>query len=195
VKFAPKNRVQRALVAGAGVLALLATAGCSAVNEQATTRHYSASDGIVTTVGPVNVRNLLIVAENAKSAGHLLGTVANTSDSPVKLDLTVKSSSTSVTIPANGRVEFEDSKNAVLNAAGAEPGALVPMTVRVNSEASEVKVPVLNGALAEYSQYLQTPKPTSSASASAEPTESASGETTTEPTAPASEAPTPTEAP
>ena len=47
MKIAPKNRVQRALVAGAAALALLGTAGCSAINEQATTFSYAASDGVV----------------------------------------------------------------------------------------------------------------------------------------------------
>ena len=146
MKFAPMNRVQRAFVAGAGVLTLLATAGCSAVNEQATTRQYSASDGVVTSVGPVDVRNMLIVAEDAKSSGRVLGTVVNTSDSPVQLSLSAASGSATVTIPADGQIRFEDEENATnLEAAGAEPGALAPVTLRVNSESSEVGVPVLDG--------------------------------------------------
>ena len=179
MKIAPMNRVQRAFVAGAGVFALLATAGCGAVNEQATTRHYSASDGIVTSVGPVNVRNMLIVAEDADGAGRVLGTVVNTSDSPVQLSLTAASANTSVTIPADGQIKFEDEKHSTtLDPAGGDPGALVPVTLKVNSTSSEVNVPVLDGSLPEYSQYLQTPAPSKSAA----PSGSASAESTAAPT-------------
>src|SRR3954454_7007097 len=160
------NRVQRAFVAGAGVLALLATAGCSAVNEQATTRHYSASDGIVTSVGPVNVRNMLIVAEDANGAGRVLGTVVNTSDSPVQLTLTAASANTSVTIPADGQIKFEDEKHATtLDPAGGDPGALVQVTLKVNPASTEAGVPVLDGSLPEYSQYLHRPASSESGSA------------------------------
>ena len=183
MKFAPTNRVHRALAAGAGVLALLATSGCGAVNEQATTRQYSASDGIVTSVGPVDVRNLLIVANDAESSGRFLGTVVNTSDSPVQLTLAVASDSASVTIPADGQIKFEDEAHTTeVDAAGADAGALAPVTLRVNSESSEVRVPVLDAALAEYGAYLESPQPTGTAS----PT-SPAGEPTT--TAPAEEAP------
>jgi hypothetical protein len=183
VKIAPMNRVQRAFVAGAGVLALLATAGCSAVNEQATTRHYSASDGIVTSVGPVNVRNMLIVAEDANGTGRFLGTVVNTSDSPVQLSLTAASASTSVTIPADGQVKFEDEKySTTLEPAGGDPGAVVPVTLKVNSASTEAEVPVVDGSLAEYSQYIQTPAPSESASPSAESTATSTEEATTTPT-------------
>ncbi|MFD1211559.1 hypothetical protein ACFQ36_05835 [Arthrobacter sp. GCM10027362] len=181
MKIAPKNRVQRALVAGAGVLALLATAGCSAVNEQATTRHYAASDGIVTSVGPVNLRNVLIVAQDAKSSGRVLGTAVNTSGSPVQLNLSAPSGSASVTIPADGQVKFEDKEHSTtLKAAGAEPGALVPVTIRVNSESSKVQVPVLDASLAEYAPYLESPQPSGSASAEAtsEPTETSTSTAT-----------------
>ncbi|NKX52805.1 hypothetical protein HER39_19950, partial [Arthrobacter deserti] len=102
----------------------------------------------------------------------------NTSDSPVQLSITAESASASVTIPADGQVRFEDEDNATtLEAAGAEPGALVPVTLRVNSESAKVGVPVLDGSLAEYPQYLETPPPAGS------PTEGA----TAEPTAPTTE--------
>lgn len=184
MKFAPMNRVQRAFVAGAGVLALLATAGCSAVNEQATTRHYSASDGIVTSVGPVNVRNMLIVAEDANGTGRVLGTVVNTSDSPVQLSLTAASANTSVTIPADGQIKFEDEQHATtLQPAGGDPGAVVAVTLKVNSASSEASVPVVDGSLAEYSQYLHTPAPSESASPNVSPSAESTATSTEEATA------------
>jgi hypothetical protein len=164
VKIAPKNRVQRTLVAGAAALTLLASTGCGAINEQATTKSYSASDGIVANVGPIGLRNLLVVAENAESTGRLLGTVVNTSDSPVQLSLTGSGSTATVTVPADGQIRFEDEANeTTVDRPGAAPGALANVTVRVNNESADVRVPVLDGTLPEYSSYVPTPAPTESA--------------------------------
>jgi len=180
VKIAPKNRVQRTLVAGAAALTLLASTGCGAINEQATTKSYSASDGIVANVGPIGLRNLLVVAENENSTGRLLGTVVNTSDSPVQLSMTGSGSTATVTVPADGQIRFEDEANkTTVDRPGAAPGALANVTVRVNNESADVRVPVLDGTLPEYSSYVPTPAPTESAAPketpapSAEPTDQA----------------------
>jgi hypothetical protein len=164
VKIAPKNRVQRTLVAGAAALTLLASTGCGAINEQATTKAYSASDGIVANVGPIGLRNVMVVAESEDSAGRLLGTVVNTSDSPVQLSLTGSGSTATVTVPADGQIRFEDEANkTTVDRPGAAPGALANVTVRVNNESADVRVPVLDGTLPEYSSYVPTPAPTESA--------------------------------
>ncbi|TJY67236.1 hypothetical protein E4J89_16165 [Arthrobacter sp. CAU 1506] len=164
MKIAPKNRVQRTLVAGAAALTLLASTGCGAINEQATTKSYSASDGIVANVGPIGLRNVMVVAENADSAGRILGTVVNSSDSPVQLSMTGSGSTATVTVPADGQINFEDEKNkTTVDRPGAAPGALANVTVRVNNESAEVKIPVLDGTLPEYSSFLPTPAPTESA--------------------------------
>ncbi|MFT4470348.1 hypothetical protein ACMX2H_10610 [Arthrobacter sulfonylureivorans] len=164
MKIAPKNRVQRTLVAGAAALTLLASTGCGAINEQATTKSYSASDGIVANVGPIGLRNVMVVAENEDSTGRLLGTVVNSSDSPVQLSMTGSGSTATVTVPADGQINFEDEKNkTTVDRPGAAPGALANVTVRVNNESAEVKIPVLDGTLPEYNSFLPTPAPTESA--------------------------------
>jgi len=178
VKIAPKNRVQRALVAGTAVLALLGTAGCSAINDQATTYSYAASDGIVANVGPVLLRNLMVVAADGESQARVLGTAINTSDSPVQLSLAGPGSTASVTVPANGQIRFEDDENeTVVDSPGAAPGALVPLEVQVNSESAELDVPVLDGALAEYRPYIPGAEATTEPAAEASPdaTEPATG--------------------
>jgi hypothetical protein len=175
VKIAPKNRVQRALVAGAAALALLGTAGCSAINEQATTFSYAASDGVVADIGPIDLRNLMIVAADAESPGRVLGTAANTSDSPVQLSLAVAGSNASVTVPANGQIRFEQDENeTTLSNPGGVPGSIVDVTVQVNSDSEVVGVPVLDGTLPEYAEFVPggTPAETSA------PTESPSPEAT-----------------
>jgi hypothetical protein len=185
VKIAPKNRVQRTLVAGAAALTLLASTGCGAINEQATTKSYSASDGIVANVGSIGLRNLLVVAESADAPARVLGTAFNTSDSPVQLALTGPGSTATVTIPADGKVIFEEDENeTIVGSPGAAPGALVDITVRVNNESADVLVPVLDGTLPEYRDFVPSAEPTETAAPAetASPTEGATEEPTGEAT-------------
>lgn len=175
MKIAPKNRVQRALVAGAAALALLGTAGCSAISEQATTFSYAASDGIVADIGPIDLRNLMILAADAESQGRVLGTAANNSDSPVQLSLAVAGSTASVTVPANGQIRFEQDENeTTLSNPGGIPGSIVDVTVQVNSDSEVVGVPVLDGTLPEYAEFVPGGTPAETTA----PTESASPEAT-----------------
>ncbi|GLB68781.1 hypothetical protein [Arthrobacter mangrovi] len=180
MKIAPKNRVQRALAVGTAALALLGSAGCSTINDQATTYSYAASDGIVANVGPILLRNLMLVAADGDSQARVLGTASNTSDSPVQLTVTGTGGTASVTVPANGQIRFEQDENeTIVDTPGADPGALVNIDVKVNSESTELGVPVLDGALAEYKPFVP-----GSGSATPAPAESGapapSGSATTE---------------
>jgi hypothetical protein len=175
VKIAPKNRVQRALAIGTAALALLGSAGCSTINDQATTFSYAASDGIVANVGPILLRNLMLVAADGKSQARVLGTASNTSDSPVQLTLTGPGSTASVTVPANGQIRFEQDENeTVVGTPGADPGALVTLDVKVNSESTKLGVPVLDGSLAEYKSFVPSSAATPASSGSATPAPSGS---------------------
>jgi hypothetical protein len=175
VSFAPKTRVQRAVAAGAAALALLGATGCGTINEQATTKQYAASDGIVRNVGDVKLRNILIVADNEASPGRIIGTAVNTSASPVQLSFEADGGTAQVTVPANGEYRFDDAAEgetegeAVLAQAGGIPGSLVPVTVSAESESEEIQVPVVDGTLPEYAQYV----PGGSTEPAAEPAEPA----------------------
>lgn len=177
MKIAPKNRVQRALAAGTAALALLGSAGCSSINDQATTFSYAASDGIVANVGPIMLRNLMLVANDGESQARVLGTAINTSDSPVQLKLTGPGSTASVTVPADGQINFEQDENeTVVERPGADPGALVTVDVQVNSDSTEVAIPVLDGSLSEYQPFVPGgASPAPSQPASEAPTEGAAG--------------------
>ncbi|GAA2175105.1 hypothetical protein GCM10009784_16170 [Arthrobacter parietis] len=161
---APKKRVQLA-AAGTAVLALLGATGCSAVNEQATTIEYSASDGIVDRVGPVLLRNILIITSDEGEPGTLLGTLFNESDSPVQVTIDGENENSQVTIDANGKYVFEDEvgDDGILEGISEIPGALVDLEFTVNSESESIRVPVLDGTLEEYREFVPggyTPPPT-----------------------------------
>ncbi|WP_049822561.1 hypothetical protein [Arthrobacter sp. H41] len=163
MKSAPKNRVQQAAAAGA-VLAVLGVTGCTANNLQATTIQYAASDGIVKDVGPVELRNILVISAEDGEPGRLLGTAINTSDSPVQLTIEAENETAEITIEADEKWVFEDEVDDDGTLAGiAEiPGSLLDLTFSVESETAEFNVPVLDGTLEEYREYVPggfTPEP------------------------------------
>ncbi|WP_309071195.1 hypothetical protein [Arthrobacter sp.] len=167
MKSAPKKRVQLATTAGAAVLAVLGATGCSAVNEQATTIQYAASDGIVESVGPVKLRNILIITSGEGEPGTLLGTMINDSDSPVQVTIDGENESSQITIEANDKYVFEDEvdDDGTLEGVSEVPGSLVDLEFSVNSETATFGVPVLDGTLEEYREYVPggfTPEPSPS---------------------------------
>ncbi len=173
MKFAPRNHVQRTVAAGIAATALLAATGCSAVSPQATTMEYSAGDGIVEDLGPLELRNILLISPSEGKPGTLLGTVFNTSSSDVQLIIEGATESATITVPGNGKFVFEDkdTENGTLDQISERPGALVDLPFTVNSETKELKIPVLDGTFERYQEFVPggfTPEPTDTASAPAE---------------------------
>ncbi|SDI42140.1 hypothetical protein SAMN04488693_11112 [Arthrobacter subterraneus] len=173
MKSSPKKRVQLAVTAGSAVLALLGATGCSATSLQATTLQYSASDGIVEQVGPVLLRNILIITSDEGEPGRLLGTMFNESDSPVQVTIDGENESSQITIEANDKYVFEDEvdDDGTLQGISEIPGALVDLDFTVNSESQTFRVPVLDGTLEEYREYVPggfTPEPSPSEEAGEE---------------------------
>lgn len=173
MKSAPKKRVQLAVAAGSAVLAVLGATGCSATSLQATTIQYSPSDGIVDQVGPVLLRNILIITSDEGEPGNLLGTMFNESDSPVQVTIEGENESSEITIEGNGKYVFEDEvdDDGTLQGISEIPGALVDLDFTVNSESATFRVPVLDGTLEEYREYVPggfTPAPSPAEDAGAE---------------------------
>jgi hypothetical protein len=163
VNCAPKNRAQQAVAAGA-VLLMLGVSGCSFTADQSTADPYAASDGIVKDLGPVLLRNILIVGRDDESTGRLVGTVFNTSDDPVDLSIQAGGAATSVTIEGQGQFTFEDetTDDATLESLEALPGSLVDVDFDVEGEEATFEVPVLDGTLEEYREFVPggyTPRP------------------------------------
>ncbi|MHA7293000.1 hypothetical protein [Arthrobacter sp. HLT1-21] len=158
-------RAKRSLAAGAALVAVLGATGCSVTSEQATTIQYAASDGIVDEVGPLELRNIMIITSDEGEPGTILGTVFNPTDSAVQLTIEGDNETVDITVPAEGKWVFEDetTDDGVLDGISEIPGALVDLTFVVNSETAELRVPVLDGTLEEYREYVPggyTPDPT-----------------------------------
>ncbi|MDQ0729430.1 hypothetical protein QFZ57_000224 [Arthrobacter sp. B1I2] len=191
------NRAQRGKLAltAAALGASLLTAGCGYITPQQTNHQYSASDGIRADLGPLQLRNILIVSTGEDEPGRLIGAVYNSSSKDVKLTVNgAKGSQTEVPVKANSYTLLnEKSDEAILSTTGGVPGSLVDVKITENGTnlSNTVKVPVLDATLEEYKNYVPTPSPSetpssSSASPSASSSAGASSSTSATPGATAS---------
>lgn len=170
MKFASNNRVQRTVAAGA-VLAMLSVSGCSLVAEQSTRMIYSPSDGIVADLGPVLLRNIMIVSTNDGGAGRFIGTIANTGDESAEITIDAGGASTDITVEAGGQFRFEEETDddAVLEGLDTIPGSDLPVDFDVDGDVTTIGVPVLDGTLEEYRDFVPggyTPRPSEPAATS-----------------------------
>ena len=175
MRFTPKNRVRRAAAAGVIALAMLGSAGCSVVNDQATTAQYSPSDGIVENVGDLQIRNLLVVSNGFGEPGRLIGTILNDSADAQSFTLTVGGTELSeMNLAAGEKIVFDDEpqERALVQSVKDEPGTGIEGQLELDGETTSLNVPVVNGDQMDYRPYLPTEAP------SAESTDAATGAAT-----------------
>jgi hypothetical protein len=173
VRSTAMNRAQRgklALTAAAIGVSLL-TAGCGYITPQQTSHQYSASDGIRADLGPLQLRNFLIVSGGEDEPGRLIGAVYNSSSKDVKLTVNgAKGSQTEVPVKANSYTLLnENTDQAILSTTGGKPGSMVDLKITENGTnvSNTVKVPVLDATLKEYKDYVPSASPSATPSSSA----------------------------
>lgn len=162
-------------------------AGCSATNPIQTQRVYSPSDGVRATLGPLQTTNLLVVGTAKGKAAALSGGLVNAGGDAVTVDVAVSGEQSTFTVPAHGSVLIgtgtDSGRTLPISSLDADPGALTTVTLKVSSAGSTtVQVPVVDGALPQYTSVLPSsaasssaapaPRPTASSSAAASPTPS-----------------------
>lgn len=152
------NKTRRASVAGLAAVALLGTTACSSfINDQATTAEYAASDGIVTEVGDLKLRNIALVGAEKESEGRLIGTLSSDADEALNVTITVTGEDQEFQVEPDENFELEKDENETIYAnTGTELGELTEAVVEVDGEASDVKIPVLSGTKKEYRDFLPT---------------------------------------
>jgi len=165
------------------VVVAAALAGCAG-NPPQTQQQYDPSDGVSISVGDIRVVNMIVLTEDGEN-GNLIGAAVNASDEDVDLVFQWEGdggrTDVSVEVPADSSLDlgYGDEGQLLLESIGAEPGDLISIYVQYGDEqGKEAHVPVLDGSLEEYSDYLPTPTPTPTAT----PTESAAPEATPTPT-------------
>lgn len=152
---AQKFRGRRTATVAAFAMLAAGMTGCSAVNQQATTMHYAASDGIVFDVANVEARNLMLVTSTADQPARFIGSLINDSDKAASVKLTVDGNSSTIEVPKKSAVKLEDDANkTVVPSAGVEPGSHADLTIKVGASSVDESLPVVNGVLPEYRPYL-----------------------------------------
>lgn len=174
MRFTAMNRGQRgklAMATAALAIGLLSVTGCGYINPQQTSEQYSASDGTREDLGPLQIRNFMIVSAGEDKPGRVVGAVYNSSSSDVKLTINgAAGSRTQVSVKKNSYTLLNDSTDpALLSSTGAIPGSLSEVTISEDgtNQTAKVKVPVLDATLPEYKKYLpESSEPTASQTAS-----------------------------
>ncbi|GAA3213575.1 DNA modification methylase [Microbacterium terregens] len=155
-----KSRLIASLALGA--LVVLGTSGCAMISTQATTIQYSPSDGVnIPDSGPLQVRNVLIVADDDGNDGNLIAAIVNTtSDSQtLRIEFGEGSAKTteSIRVPANSTVSLgtDETEPVLLEGIDTKPGAVLPMYFQSgDGEGILFDVPVLDGSLDYYGDLL-----------------------------------------
>src|SRR6476619_200952 len=161
VRFTAMNRGQRGkleMATAALGIGLLSVTGCGYINPQQTSVQYSASDGTRTDLGPLQLRNMMIISDGEGKPGRVIGAVYNTSSNDVKLTINGASGyQNQVPVKKNSYVLIH------VSTSGGKPGSLVEVTIRedgTNADA-KFKMPVLDASITDYKKYLPTAEPTS----------------------------------
>lgn len=166
-------KVRTAVSALLAAVLAVGIAGCSFTNgNQTLPRKYDPSDGVGTNVGDLDVRNALIVTDEDGKRGSLVVSVINQTDAQKQLSMQYESSAATasngretvtVRVPKFSTVTFgyEKSQQVVLEDIDVTPGALFPVYFTSgDSDGTELRVPVLDSSLPEYSSLTPSPSPT-----------------------------------
>lgn len=162
----PSRRVTAAGAAVAVTLGTAALSGCSHFSPVQSVQPYTPADGVVANLGPLAVRNLLIVSAGADQPGVLSGALINTGTTEVAVTFTTAGSTAAsdpVQVPAGRLVTLGDGSGAIhiqISAVQAPPGALEQVAVATpETGPSTLQVPVLSPNL-QYATITPTPTPT-----------------------------------
>lgn len=142
-----------------GAALALGTTGCTFITHQATTNPYPASDGVnvVSTGGPIVVRNALVIATDDGSAGNLIAALINEGDKSTTLTVDVEGQQFKVRVPAGESISLGAGADPLLiENLNVMPGATVEILFLSGDGASAepLQVPVLDGTLPEYADLV-----------------------------------------
>ncbi len=156
-----KTRIASTVAVAAAIV--LGATGCSLVAPIATATPYGPSDGVNVDAGPVDVRNIMLVADESGDNFNVVFGAVNRSGEPQDLTITFMGSgsqqaSADFEVPT-GNTLFGDPEGeetpVLVSIDGLEVGATIEAYFQV-AGAAEVpyKVPVLDGTLEEYRKYV-----------------------------------------
>lgn len=149
----------RRTTAAAVLIAGLAATGCSAINYQATTHEYSASDGVIRELDDVKLRHIMFVAADEGEPARMVGLVNNSGSEAAEVEFTVEGDTLDFQVEPNESVNLEHEEELVVSSIGAAPGSMQEVTVSVSADGSAASeetfgATVLDGTLPEYRELL-----------------------------------------
>ncbi|UFU07184.1 hypothetical protein [Ruania halotolerans] len=145
----------------AAVLALAATTalGAGACSPITTMEMYAPSDGVRADLGEsIRVENLMVLSASEGGAGAVLGAVVNDGAEPTEVTLTAEGVSGGLVLSVDAGATLllgPDHEDVTLPAVAVPPGAVLEMQVSAPEAGStSLDVPVLDGAIPPYDEYL-----------------------------------------
>jgi len=155
-----KSRLAASLIISVAVIT--GATGCSMISPVATKIDYSPSDGVnVPDSGTILVRNAFIVATEDGSNGNLIAAFINESDKNDSVSIEVDGlSPLLVKVPVGEPVSLGANTDPLLiEGLDAMPGSTVAVYFQSGAAEGElVQVPVLDGSLSYYAEFVPTTK-------------------------------------
>lgn len=144
----------------ASILTVVALSGCSLSRNVASLDPYAPSDGVVSDIGDLKVRNLLII-KGEGDQGLLIGSFVNSSQTEVSgsiqlLDADSNRTTYDFTVAPLSKLDLGYGENAPLVLEVPEiPGSMHSLYISDGMNPRQLLVPVLDGSLAEYSAIAE----------------------------------------
>lgn len=154
-----RARRTTSIVLAAATIAALS--GCTFISAQSTLEPYDPSDGFSGTVGDVELRNALLITEDGETANlalNMINTGVKNATVAISWEAADGRHERNAYVRAGGELHY-GTGDATLTLSGidAELGALFPVYFQYgDNEGVELDVPVLDGTLPEYAEYLPT---------------------------------------
>ena len=140
------RRPRAAVLAAVAVSGSMLLSACQVISPRQTDVMYEPSDGVAVDLGPVKVRNLLVIADAADGPGVISAAVGNPSDTDAVISFVQGGEApVQTTVPARGTANLSvDGPKVSIAKVPAAPGAVVTLVVSTPAAGqSPVTVPVL----------------------------------------------------
>ncbi|WP_120005426.1 hypothetical protein [Nesterenkonia muleiensis] len=147
----------RRAAAAAVLIGALSATGCSAINYQATTHVYSASDGTMFDAESVALRHIMFVAEEEGGPARLVGVVSHTdstAEDSSQVSIEAAGETFELTVEPGEAVNLEHDEELIVPAIQAGPGSIQEVSVTVDGAQETFGATVVDGALMEYRDLL-----------------------------------------
>ena len=161
-------KIRAILVLVVALAVTTGTAGCNLIQPQATTKNYDASDGVGVNLGALDLRNMILLSDNAGESANLVLGAVNTSGSTITLNISYTSggslATVTVAIPTSEQVigyGAAGQPQIVLDNIDVPAGGTLSLTLQAGDSDTKIAiVPVLNTGLPEYQGLTPSPVPT-----------------------------------